>query len=88
MSNNRMYLQIKGNPGKKILLAKYYPSTGWYIFYDEKTLNDWFKKSFNFKDIPNNTWVDGQWGRTDLELIFEINSEEKEISRQNLEGES
>lgn len=31
MANNRMYLTNK-RTGSKVLLAKYYPSTGWYVF--------------------------------------------------------
>lgn len=61
MANNRMYLQIKNQP-KKILLAKYYPSTGWYIFHTEKELNEWFVENFNEPSM---------YGRTDLKLIFE-----------------
>jgi len=62
MANNRMWLQIKDQPEKKILLAKYYPSTGWYIFHTEKELNEWFEKNFN---------EPSQFGRFDLELVFQ-----------------
>lgn len=61
MANNRMWLQIK-NQSKKILLAKYYPSTGWYIYHTEKELNEWFDENFNEPSM---------FGRIDLELIFE-----------------
>ena len=67
MANNRMWLQIKGQI-EKILLAKYYPSTGWYIFHTEKELNEWFKKNFNEPSM---------FGRTDLELMFQETDDEK-----------
>ena len=62
MANNRMWLQIKNQPKKIILLAKYYPSTGWYIFHTEKELNKWFNENFNEPSL---------FGRTDLELMFQ-----------------
>lgn len=34
MANNRLYFKFK-RTGEKVLLAKYYPSTGWYVFYDD-----------------------------------------------------
>lgn len=39
MSNNRLFLK---NPktGQKVLLAKYYPSTGWYAKMDCQKLHD------------------------------------------------
>lgn len=61
MANNRMWLQIKDSI-EKILLAKYYPSTGWYIFHTEEELNEWFKKNFNEPSM---------FGRIDLELVFQ-----------------
>ena len=62
MANNRMWLQIKNQPEKCILLAKYYPSTGWYIFHTEEELNKWFNETFNEPSL---------FGRTDLELVFQ-----------------
>ena len=35
MANNRLYLKCK-RTGERVMLAKYYPSTGWYV--DNKTL--------------------------------------------------
>ena len=63
MANNRMWLNVKGHPEKRILLAKYYPSTGWYLFHTDKNqLNDWFDEHIN----------DGSsWGKTNIELTFE-----------------
>lgn len=57
-----MWLEVKDCPEKKILLAKYYPSLGWYIFHTEKELNEWFVENFNEPSL---------FGRTDLELVFE-----------------
>jgi hypothetical protein len=34
MANNRMYIKNK-RTGKKILLAKYYPPSGWSCYYDD-----------------------------------------------------
>lgn len=34
VSNNRMWLTNKLT-GQQVLLAKYYPSTGWYVFHDD-----------------------------------------------------
>lgn len=34
MANNRMWL-VNENAGERILLAKYYPSGGWAVFYDD-----------------------------------------------------
>jgi len=62
MANNRMWLQIKNRPDKKILLAKYYPSTGWYLFHSQEEINGWFDKNFHGVSCH---------GRTDLELVFE-----------------
>lgn len=62
MANNRMWLQVKNQPEKQILLAKYYPSTGWYIFHTEEELNEWFNENFNESSM---------FGRTDLELVFQ-----------------
>ncbi len=37
MANNRMWFQNL-ETGEKVLLAKYYPSTGWYLFHDDVAL--------------------------------------------------
>jgi len=57
-----MWLQVKNQPEKKILLAKYYPSTGWYVFHIQEKLDEWFENNFN---------EPSQFGRTDLELVFQ-----------------
>jgi hypothetical protein len=46
VANNRMYL-VDPETGDKILLAKYYPSTGWYVFHEDLTaqLNAFLKAS-------------------------------------------
>ena len=62
MANNRMWLQVKNQPEKKILLAKYYPSTGWYVFNSQEKLDDWFDENFNEPSM---------FGRIDLELVFQ-----------------
>jgi len=63
MANNRMWLNVKGHPEKRILLAKYYPSTGWQIWHDQDTYNDWFNEHINDYSM---------WGKTNVLLTFEI----------------
>jgi len=41
MANNRLYLKTLDGT-KRILLAKYYPSTGWYMYHSEEELNEFF----------------------------------------------
>lgn len=45
MANNRLYLKCK-RTGEKVFLAKYYPSTGWYVSNDElvKNLDEMFER--------------------------------------------
>lgn len=76
MANNRMWLQVKDSI-EKILLAKYYPSTGWYIFHTEKELNEWLKKNFNEPSM---------FGRTDLELVFQETNDKKSDAGMILEA--
>ena len=69
MANNRMYLVHK-TTGKSILLAKYYPTPGWYQFHPEEKLNEFFEQART--DSTENRHVDYMWGNTDFELRFEI----------------
>ena len=62
MANNRMYLRKKSDPSKAILLAKYYPSDGWYIYHSQELIDEWFEEN-----LPDRT----PYGQTDLELSFE-----------------
>lgn len=64
MSNNRMWLRNK-RTGQQILVAKYYPSTGWFTYHESLTgkLDDLFDKS----DEPRT-----QWGSNDWKLEYEI----------------
>lgn len=71
MANNRMYLTHKGS-GDSILLAKYYPSTGWYMFHSQEVMDEFLSK-FN----PKTTF-----GDTDFELRFESD----QLSHQELVG--
>ena len=52
MANNRMWLVHKVS-GEKFLLAKYYPSTGWFCKHDETTakLNEFFDVNDLHSDI-------------------------------------
>jgi hypothetical protein len=68
MANNRLYLKT-ANGAKKILLAKYYPSTGWYMYHSQEKLDE-FLESLG----------DGSmWGPTDLKLEWEIKTRRKSI---------
>lgn len=44
MANNRMYL-VNSETKEKVMLAKYYPSTGWYVKYNDLAymLNEFFE---------------------------------------------
>ena len=53
MANNRMFL-VNPTTGARLMLAKYYPSTGWYVPTPEtlgQRLNELFD-STDFRDIP------------------------------------
>ena len=45
MANNRLYLKCK-RTGEMVMLAKYYPSTGWYVDNEAlgKALNEMFHR--------------------------------------------
>jgi len=67
MANNRMYLKHEPS-GKKILLAKYYPSVGWYFYQSQETMDEWLGQ-----------FLDGSmWGDTEFSLHFE--TKEGELS--------
>jgi len=63
MANNRMYL-INRRTGKQILLAKYYPSTGWCVFHDNLAVK---------LDVllHENEPLPTSWGDNDWEIEFE-----------------
>jgi len=53
MANNRMYLVHPGS-GQRIMLAKYYPSTGWYPRYEDVYRR--LSEGFHAVDFPGRTW--------------------------------
>jgi hypothetical protein len=60
MANNRMYLRCPHCPdAKPLMLAKYYPSTGWYAF-GPSTPDDAFEIKVN--DFFEAHRHDSQWG--------------------------
>lgn len=64
MANNRMYLRCPHCPDSKpIMMAKYYPTTGWYMWGDnpEERMNEFFEQHRH----------DSQWG-AGFALEFEI----------------
>lgn len=71
MANNRMYLREK-HTGEQILLCKYYPGTGWYLFHKEEDLNNWFESVRNKTAEDIRIKYDYMWGPTSFELVFEI----------------
>lgn len=58
MANNRMWLTNK-RTGAKVLLAKYYPSTGWYPYHDD--IHDKLMKLFESNEPPASPWGDNDW---------------------------
>jgi hypothetical protein len=69
MSNNRMYLRCPHCPeAKPLMLAKYYPSTGWYAF-GPNSPDDGFEVKVN--EFFESHRHDSQWGNG-FKLEFEI----------------
>jgi hypothetical protein len=68
MANNRMWLVHKGS-SKKILLAKYYPSTHWYAFHSQEKMDEFLEAVTIY---ANNESADSMWGPTDFTLEFEV----------------
>jgi len=58
MANNRMWLTNK-RTGAKVLLAKYYPSTGWYVFHDDLVAK--LNALFDANDPAPTMWGDNDW---------------------------
>lgn len=61
MANNRMFL-VNESLGLKVLLGKYYPSTGWYVA-DEKTLSARINMGFHAADFGNISFESAQAAR-------------------------
>lgn len=62
MANNRMWL-VNDRLGKRVLLAKYYPSTGWYMV-------DSAGADLTAADETDNAV--SQWGPVDWRLEYEM----------------
>jgi hypothetical protein len=86
MANNRLFLRCKRS-GLKVLIAKYYPSTGWYVFHkglsrklDEMFHEDDFpgvdKKLFNLANTNKIFARGGMWSSNVHELVYETDREE------------
>lgn len=58
VANNRMFL-VHPESGEKIYLAKYYPSTGWYVDTSIEAIN----KAFNRSDFGSDDWPNGEQGK-------------------------
>ena len=63
MADNRLYLVDKKNKNNRILLAKYYQDTGWYMYLDMEKFDDWFDDNINYDR--------SLFGHTDLTLEYE-----------------
>lgn len=86
MANNRMWV-VNRKTGAKVLLAKYYPSTGWCVFYQD--LADKLDALFHEHDFGHLSHAElaanaahhgmgvpftsagGMWGATDWFLDYE-----------------
>ena len=71
MANNRMYLREK-RTGEIILLCKYYPTPGWFLYPEEKAMNDWLEKVREKISVDIGAKYDYMWGPTSFELVFEV----------------
>jgi|HubBroStandDraft_6_1064221.scaffolds.fasta_scaffold02348_2 hypothetical protein len=69
MANNRMYL-VHATTGTAILLAKYYPTTGWYQFHSQEKIDDFFAR---FNKEPST------FGDTGFELRYEADADGNEL---------
>lgn len=58
MANNRMWLKNK-RTGAQVLLAKYYPTTGWYTFHDD--IHDKLDNLFEDNEPNPSQWGDNDW---------------------------
>lgn len=58
MANNRMWLKNK-RTGAQVLLAKYYPSTGWYPFHDD--IHAKLAELFAHNEPDASMWGDNDW---------------------------
>ena len=79
MANNRLYLRCK-RTGEKVMLAKYYPSTGWHVTNNE--LKPELDAMFHRDDFGENnkqrsrkgyieTAIGGMWDAGAHELEYE-----------------
>jgi hypothetical protein len=73
MANNRMWLTHKPT-GERVLLAKYYPSTGWYVRDDD--LVDRLTKLFDGNEHRT------VWGDTGYELEYESDADKNLIAEE------
>lgn len=62
MANNRMWLK-NVKTGEQVLLAKYYPTTGWYTFHDD--IGKRMDALFDADDHRS------MWGNTDWRIEYE-----------------
>ena len=74
MANNRLYLKCK-RTGAQVLVAKYYPSSGWGVK-DPDTLGQRLNEMFNGDDgighDPDAIARIGMWDNGAHELVYEM----------------
>lgn len=69
MANNRMWL-VNKTTKERVLLAKYYPSTGWCVFHNkENWLSEKLNALFDTDTLPS------MWGKHEWELEYEMEEE-------------
>jgi hypothetical protein len=69
MANNRMFI-INKRLGLKYLLAKYYPSTGWFIFKNDASANG-YDRIHKLDDMFDQDEDISSHGATDWEIVYE-----------------
>lgn len=58
MANNRMWL-VNKRTNARMLIAKYYPSTGWHVFHND--INSRLDKLFGENEPKPSRWGDNDW---------------------------
>jgi hypothetical protein len=68
VANNRMYFKNK-RTGAEVLIAKYYPSTGWTVFHEG--LGQRIDNLLRENEAPRSAWGDNDW-----EIEYEMTTAE------------
>jgi hypothetical protein len=68
MANNRMWL-VNKTTGKRVLLCKYYPTSGWYLFHSQEHIDAYLAAVRLL--IDEERTIDDMYGPTDFILEFD-----------------